>query len=104
MRASLRMRRHNLAQHRFVGADSRDILKGILKQGALLIIGGVTMGLLISLAATRALATLLYDVSPADPLTYAVVTIVLVITALVACYIPAWRATKVDPLVALRYE
>jgi putative ABC transport system permease protein len=97
-------RRQEFGVRMALGAKGSDVLKLVFRQGAILIIGGVAIGLLIALAVTHALTSLLYEVSAADPLTYAAVTAVLVITALIACYIPARRATKVDPLVALRYE
>ena len=76
----------------------------VLKQGAILIIIGVALGLAIAFASTRAISGLLFGVSPADPVTYAVVTIALMVTALAACYIPARRGMRADPMVALRYE
>lgn len=87
-----------------LGARSRDVLTMILGQGLRTILIGIAVGLLGSLIVTRAIASLLFGVTATDPLTFAGVILLLTATALLACYIPARRATKVDPVVALRYE
>jgi len=87
-----------------LGARSRDVLTMILGQGLRTILIGVAIGLAGSLALTRTLESLLFGVTATDPLTFAAVILLLVTAALQACYIPARRATKVDPMVALRYE
>lgn len=87
-----------------LGARSQDVLTMILGQGMRTIVIGVAIGLAGSLALTRTLSSLLFGVTATDPLTFAAVIALLVATALLACYIPARRATKVDPMVALRYE
>ncbi len=87
-----------------LGASRANILRWVLKQGLTLIVIGVVTGLLASFALMRLLRTLLFEVAPTDVVTYGALAMVLSIVALLACYIPARRATKVDPLVALRYE
>jgi predicted permease len=87
-----------------LGAGSGDVLKMILRQGFRTIIIGVAIGIAGSLALTRSVQSLLFGVTPTDPLTFVGVTLLLIATALLACFIPARRATKVDPMVALRYE
>ncbi|MEJ7576809.1 MAG: ABC transporter permease [Pyrinomonadaceae bacterium] len=87
-----------------LGANQRDVLRLILIEGLTLVGVGILCGLLASLAATRVMATVLYNVSANDPTTFASVAMLLAGVALVACYIPARRAMKVDPMVALRYE
>jgi putative ABC transport system permease protein len=87
-----------------LGARSRDVLTMILRQGMRTIVIGVLIGLVGSLALTRTLSSLLFGVTATDPITFAAVIALLIVTALLACYIPARRATKVDPMVALRYE
>ncbi|HKW61528.1 MAG TPA: ABC transporter permease [Candidatus Acidoferrum sp.] len=87
-----------------LGAGSRQVLAMILGQGVRTILTGVIIGLACSLVLTRFLQSLLFGVTASDPLTFAVVILLLVGAALLACYIPARRATKVDPMVALRYE
>jgi len=87
-----------------LGAQWSDVLKLILKSGMSLVILGLAIGLAGALALTRLMATLLFEVSPTDPITFGAVVACIIVAALLACYIPARRATKVDPLVALRYE
>jgi ABC-type antimicrobial peptide transport system permease subunit len=87
-----------------LGAGSGDVLGMILGQGLRTILVGVAIGIAGSLALTRAVESLLFGVTATDPLTFGGVTLLLVGAALLACYIPARRATKVDPMVALRYE
>jgi putative ABC transport system permease protein len=87
-----------------LGASSREVLAMILGQGMRTILTGVAIGLAGSLVLTRSVQSLLFGVTATDPLTFAVVILLLVGAALWACYIPARRATKVDPMVALRYE
>ncbi len=101
---SVAQRTHEIGIRIALGAEQRDILKLIVGQGLVLVLIGAGIGLALALAATRVLKSLLFGVSATDPLTFTVVVVVLVAVALLACYIPARRATKVDPLVALRYE
>ena len=87
-----------------LGAQRSDVLKLILGQGLRLALAGVGIGLIGSLALTRVLSSLLYGVSSTDPVTFGAVALLLAFVALFACYLPAGRAMRVDPIVALRYE
>jgi len=79
-------------------------LKLVLRSGIVLVTTGLIIGLAGALALTRLMTSLLFEVSPTDPLTFGVVALCVIVATLLACYIPARRATKVDPLIALRYE
>src|SRR5262245_12748165 len=87
-----------------LGAQASDMLRLVLAQGLKLILLGVAIGLLVALALTRILSSLLFGVSASDPLTFVGVAVMLAIVALLACWIPARRATKVDPMITLKYE
>jgi ABC-type antimicrobial peptide transport system permease subunit len=87
-----------------LGAGRRDVLLLVLRQGMTLAIAGAAVGVTLALLLGHVVSTLLFGVSGRDPLTLAAVTSVLTLVALFACYIPARRAARVDPLVALRYE
>ncbi len=97
-------RTHEIGIRMALGADPGDILKMMIRQSFLVIGVGIATGLLVAFAGTRAIASLLVGVSPSDPLTFAGVVVLLSGVAFLACWIPARRATRVSPLVALRYE
>jgi len=101
---SVAQRTHEIGVRITIGAQPGDVLRMLLRQGLVLTGIGLGIGLVVSLASTRVLASQLYEVEPTDPVTIAGVSLLLTAGALLACYIPARRATKVDPLVALRYE
>jgi ABC-type antimicrobial peptide transport system permease subunit len=87
-----------------LGAQASDILKMVLKQGLVLALVGIAIGVMGAVALMRLLRSLLYEVQTTDGVTFAFVIGTLFLVTLFACYLPARRATKVDPLVALRYE
>jgi ABC-type antimicrobial peptide transport system permease subunit len=97
-------RTHDIGIRLALGAQRENILLMILRQGLSLAIAGTAVGLVGALIVSHLMADLLYGVAPTDPLTFVAVTLMLTAVALAACYIPARRAMRVDPLVALRYE
>jgi predicted permease len=101
---SVAQRTNEIGVRMALGAQGADVLWLVLRQGLRLVIIGIGIGLLISVATTRVLAAVLFGISPTDPLIFGTITLLLVLVALLACWIPARRATKVDPLVALRAE
>jgi putative ABC transport system permease protein len=97
-------RTHEIGIRMALGAQRTDVMRVVLGQGARLAVFGVALGVLAAFGLTRLMASLLFGVSAIDPLTFVVVAIVLVGIGTLACYIPARRAVRVDPMVALRYE
>ena len=104
MAYSVAERTHEVGIRMALGAQQSDLLGLIVRNGLMLTLIGVAIGLAIAFALTRLMTTLLFGVTPTDAITFAGVSAFLILVALIACYIPARRATKVDPLVALRYE
>ena len=101
---SVTQRRNEIGIRMALGARREGILSLVLRQGLMLALTGIGLGLIASLLMTRVLSGVLFAVGPTDPQTLLAVVLLLVGVALAACYIPAWRATRVDPVVALRYE
>jgi putative ABC transport system permease protein len=104
MAYNVAQRTHEIGIRVALGAKQGDVLSLVVGQGLLLALAGIAMGVAGALAVTRLMASLLYGVTATDPATYAAVSLLLALVALAATYIPARRAMKVDPIVALRCE
>jgi putative ABC transport system permease protein len=104
MAYSVGQRMHEIGIYIALGAQRRDVLRLVLGDGAKLAFFGIAIGIAGAIALTRVMTSLLFEVKPTDPETFAVVAILLAIVALAACYVPTRRAMRVDPVVALRYE
>jgi ABC-type antimicrobial peptide transport system permease subunit len=92
------------AQDTRLGASPREVLALVLRQGVVLATAGAAAGMMGALALARGLGALLFGVGPADPVSYAAAAVVMALAVLLACRLPAWRATRLDPMVALRND
>jgi putative ABC transport system permease protein len=101
---SVSQRTHEIGVRMALGAERGDVLKIVVGQGLRSALAGTCVGVAASIGLTRFLQTMLFGVKPTDPVTFVAVSLVLLVVAWLACYIPARRATKIDPIEALRYE
>jgi putative ABC transport system permease protein len=104
MAYSVSARKQEMGIRMSMGAESSDILKLVVGHGMRLTLLGAAIGLAVSFALTRLIASLLFGIRAADPMVYGAATLILLCAALAACYLPARRATRVDPIIVLRYE